>query len=103
MAADELRVITTGRATPRCGLAWRRRAARDDDRPRAGMCDGCAGCVPRWSGWRRWSRWRCRARCRPRIDGPATYRVKQGDTLELIAAEFYGDRGKAVFIAAETS
>lgn len=32
---------------------------------------------------------------------PAVYRVKQGDTLELIAAEFYGDRGKAVFIAAE--
>jgi len=32
---------------------------------------------------------------------PVTYRVKQGDTLELIAAEFYGDRGKAVFIAAE--
>jgi len=26
------------------------------------------------------------------------YRVKQGDTLELIAAEFYGDRTKAVFI-----
>ena len=32
---------------------------------------------------------------------PAVYRVKQGDTLELIAAEFYGDRSKAVFIAAE--
>jgi LysM repeat protein len=32
---------------------------------------------------------------------PVTYRVKQGDTLELIAAEYYGDRGKAVFIAAE--
>jgi LysM repeat protein len=26
------------------------------------------------------------------------YRVKQGDTLELIAAEFYGDRNKAIFI-----
>ena len=24
------------------------------------------------------------------------HRVKQGDTLELIAAEFYGDRTKAV-------
>jgi nucleoid-associated protein YgaU len=32
---------------------------------------------------------------------PVTYRVKQGDTLELIAAEFYGDRNKALFIAAE--
>jgi len=32
---------------------------------------------------------------------PVMYRVKQGDTLELIAAEFYGDRGKALFIAAE--
>jgi LysM repeat protein len=26
------------------------------------------------------------------------YRVKPGDSLELIAAEFYGDRGKAMFI-----
>jgi len=32
---------------------------------------------------------------------PVTYRVRQGDTLELIAAEFYGDRSKALFIAAE--
>jgi LysM repeat protein len=32
---------------------------------------------------------------------PVMYRVRQGDTLELIAAEFYGDRNKAVFIAAE--
>ena len=32
---------------------------------------------------------------------PVTYRVKPGDTLELIAAEFYGDRGKAVFILDE--
>jgi LysM repeat protein len=32
---------------------------------------------------------------------PVTYRVKQGDTLELIAAEFYGDRSKGLFIAAE--
>jgi phage tail protein X len=32
---------------------------------------------------------------------PVVYRVRQGDTLELIAAEFYGDRGKAVFIVAE--
>jgi LysM repeat protein len=32
---------------------------------------------------------------------PVTYRVRQGDTLELIAAEFYGDRSKATFIAAE--
>jgi LysM repeat protein len=29
------------------------------------------------------------------------YRVKQGDTLELIAAEFYGDRTKAVFVMVE--
>jgi len=26
------------------------------------------------------------------------YRVKLGDTLDLIAAEFYGDRNKAIFI-----
>lgn len=29
------------------------------------------------------------------------YRVKQGDTLELLAAEFYGDRNKVVFILDE--
>jgi hypothetical protein len=29
------------------------------------------------------------------------HRVRQGDTLELIAAELYGDRGKAVFIIVE--
>ena len=29
------------------------------------------------------------------------YRVKQKDTLELIAAEFYGDRQHAIFIVAE--
>ena len=29
------------------------------------------------------------------------YRVKQGDHLELLAAEFYGDRTKAVFIMVE--
>jgi len=29
------------------------------------------------------------------------HRVKQGDSLELIAAEFYGDRTKAVFIMVE--
>ena len=27
-----------------------------------------------------------------------TYRVKDGDTLSLIAAEYYGDRKKAIFI-----
>jgi LysM repeat protein len=32
---------------------------------------------------------------------PVAYRVKQGDTLELLAAEFYGDRNKAVFILDE--
>jgi LysM repeat protein len=32
---------------------------------------------------------------------PVTYRVRQGDTLELIAAEFYGDRSKATFIVTE--
>lgn len=30
-----------------------------------------------------------------------THRVKQGDTLELLAAEYYGDRRYAVFIAME--
>lgn len=29
------------------------------------------------------------------------YRVRQGDTLPLIAAEFYGDRNKAIFIMVE--
>jgi len=29
------------------------------------------------------------------------YRVKQGDTLPLIAAEYYGDRNKAIFIMVE--
>ena len=29
------------------------------------------------------------------------YRVRQGDSLELIAAEFYGDRNKAMFIVTE--
>ena len=28
------------------------------------------------------------------------YRVRPGDSLELIAAEFYGDRGKAIQEAA---
>jgi LysM repeat protein len=32
---------------------------------------------------------------------PVPYRVKQGDTFELIAAEFYGDRTKAVFLLEE--
>jgi hypothetical protein len=32
---------------------------------------------------------------------PVMYRVRQGDTLELIAAEFYGDHSRAVFIVAE--
>lgn len=31
----------------------------------------------------------------------APYRVKPGDTLQLIAAEFYGDRTKAIFIMVE--
>jgi hypothetical protein len=30
-----------------------------------------------------------------------TYKVKKGDSLGLIAAEFYGDRGKAIFIMVE--
>lgn len=30
-----------------------------------------------------------------------TYRVKKGDSLGLIAAEFYGDRSKAIFIMVE--
>jgi hypothetical protein len=29
------------------------------------------------------------------------YRAKQGDTLQLIAAEYYGDRNKAIFIMVE--
>lgn len=39
-----------------------------------------------------------------RADTPnstSPYRVKQGDTLQLIAAEFYGDRNKAIFIMVE--
>jgi LysM repeat protein len=34
-------------------------------------------------------------------DDAIGYRVKQGDTLEMIAAELYGDRGHASWIAAE--
>ena len=34
-------------------------------------------------------------------DDAVAYRVKQGDSLELIAAEFYGDRSLAGWIAAE--
>jgi LysM repeat protein len=34
-------------------------------------------------------------------EGIQNYRVKQGDTLELVAAEFYGDRNHAIFIMAE--
>ena len=33
--------------------------------------------------------------------GYQMYRVRQGDTLDLIAAEFYGDRNHAIFIMAE--
>jgi hypothetical protein len=29
------------------------------------------------------------------------YRVRQGDTLQMVAAEFYGDRNKAIFIMVE--
>jgi LysM repeat protein len=29
------------------------------------------------------------------------YRVKQGDTLQMVAAEFYGDRNKVIFIMVE--
>jgi len=39
-----------------------------------------------------------------RADVPGStvmYRVKQGDTLPLIAAEYYGDRTKAIFIMVE--
>jgi LysM repeat protein len=32
---------------------------------------------------------------------PIMYRVRQGDTLELVAAEFYGDRNKVMFLVAE--
>ena len=39
-----------------------------------------------------------------RADGEVdttSYKVRKGDTLGLIAAEFYGDRGKAIFVVAE--
>src|ERR1041384_3270201 len=35
------------------------------------------------------------------VANSVVYRVRQGDSLELIAAEFYGDRTKAVFIMTE--
>lgn len=35
------------------------------------------------------------------VTNDVVYRVRQGDSLELIAAEFYGDRTKAVFIMSE--
>jgi hypothetical protein len=38
------------------------------------------------------------ARAQDLPNDTVVHRVKQGDSLELIAAEFYGDRSKAVFI-----
>ena len=40
------------------------------------------------------------ARAQETVD-TITYRVKDGDTLPLIAAEYYGDRKKAIFIMVE--
>jgi len=40
------------------------------------------------------------ARAQEAANDTVAYRVKQGDSLELIAAEFYGDRTKSAFIAA---
>ncbi|MBA3462756.1 MAG: LysM peptidoglycan-binding domain-containing protein [Deltaproteobacteria bacterium] len=39
-----------------------------------------------------------RAHAQDATSDVTVYRVKQGDTLDLIAAEFYGDRNKAIFI-----
>jgi LysM repeat protein len=39
-----------------------------------------------------------RARAQNAQNDTTVYRVKQGDSLGLIAAEFYGDRNKAIFI-----
>ena len=36
-------------------------------------------------------------------DDAVTYRVKQGDSIDIVAAEFYGDRTKAVFIESRSS
>jgi LysM repeat protein len=41
------------------------------------------------------------ARAQETGNDTVNHRVRQGDTLELIAAEFYGDRTKAVFIMVE--
>ena len=40
------------------------------------------------------------ARAQTTTSDVTVYRVKQGDTLDLLAAEFYGDRGQAIFIIA---
>jgi len=39
-----------------------------------------------------------RAHAQDATSDVTVYRVRQGDTLDLIAAEFYGDRNKAIFI-----
>jgi LysM repeat protein len=39
-----------------------------------------------------------RAHAQDATSDVTVYRVKQGDNLDLIAAEFYGDRNKAIFI-----
>ena len=39
-----------------------------------------------------------RANAQDATSDVTVYRVKQGDNLDLIAAEFYGDRNKAIFI-----
>ena len=40
-------------------------------------------------------------RAQPQGNGRSPYRVKKSDTLDVIAAEFYGDRNDAIFIVAE--
>jgi LysM domain len=41
------------------------------------------------------------AQAQDTVTDTVLHRVRQGDTLELLAAEFYGDRTKAVFIMVE--
>ncbi len=45
--------------------------------------------------------WGPRAHAQEAANDTIAHRVKAGDSLELIAAEFYGDRTKAVFIMVE--
>ena len=91
--------VAAGAADAARGCSRRLREGRG--KPRAGKTVPAGGgdAVMR----RRSSRSRCssrslRAHAQDATSDTIAYRVKQDDTLALIAAEFYGDRNKAIFI-----